>query len=72
MPQPPQMSDSDVLRVELSVLQTKHRELDQLIAELADTGPSDPLQIQRMKKEKLALKDKITQLQDKLTPDIIA
>lgn len=51
---------------------SEHRDLDDVIAHLAENRPFDQLQIQRLKKRKLSLKDQITQLQSQLLPDIIA
>jgi hypothetical protein len=66
-----QVSDSAV-RSELAQLRQEHRDLDSAIEALqAQTSP-DNLQIQRLKKRKLQLKDRITALEDKLLPDIIA
>lgn len=60
------------LRRRLEDLRTEHRDLDDVIARLIDDGPFDQLQIQRLKKRKLVLKDQITQLESALVPDIIA
>lgn len=56
----------------LSELRLEHRHLDNEIAALQMMGVTDMLKIQRMKKTKLALKDQIRVLEDKVTPDIIA
>lgn len=64
--------DETELRKRLSALQIEHRDLDAAIAALVDSGSSDQLQIARMKKRKLALKDQISQIEDYLLPDIIA
>jgi len=66
------MQTEDVLKVELEFFRQEHRDLDQAITALSDTATSDRLMIQRLKKKKLQLKDKITRLEDRLTPDIIA
>jgi len=66
------METEEVLRVELAELRREHRDLDDAISALQDTHRADPLRLQRLKKQKLALKDKISLLEDKLTPDIIA
>jgi hypothetical protein len=60
------------MRVKLEELRTEHRDLDDVIQRLAETSPFNQLQIQRLKKRKLALKDQITKLESKLLPDIIA
>ena len=66
------MQTEEVLKVELEFFRQEHRDLDQAIIALSDTATSDRLMIQRLKKKKLQLKDKITRLKDRLTPDIIA
>ena len=66
------MQTEEVLRVELEFFRQKHRNLDQAIVALSNTATADRLMIQRLKKKKLQLKDKITRLEDRLTPDIIA
>ncbi|CUI63650.1 YdcH family protein [Cognatishimia activa] len=66
------MKTDDVLRVELEVFRQEHRDLDDAIAALVDRGTGDQLTIQRLKKQKLRLKDKIARIEDRLTPDIIA
>ena len=68
------MTDEDegALREELARLQQEHRDLDAAIAALAGSPGSDLIQVQRLKKRKLALRDKILQIEDRLTPDIIA
>jgi hypothetical protein len=59
-------------REQLSRLQQEHRDLDAAIAALQLTAGSDLIQVQRLKKRKLVLRDKIRQVEDQLTPDIIA
>lgn len=68
------MTDEDegALREELARLQQEHRDLDAAIEALVGSPGSDLIQIQRLKKRKLALRDKILQIEDRLTPDIIA
>lgn len=66
------MEQLDVLRIELGVLRQGHRDLDDAIHALEGTGTADMLTIKRLKKQKLALKDKISVLEDRVTPDIIA
>jgi hypothetical protein len=53
-------------------LREEHRDLDSAIEALTLTGPADQLQLQRLKKRKLALRDRMTRLEDEMTPDIIA
>jgi hypothetical protein len=60
------------LREQLARLQQEHRDLDSAIAALQDAPGSDLLQVQRLKKRKLHLRDRITFIEDQLTPDIIA
>ena len=66
------MKSDDVLRVELEVFRQEHRDLDEAIHALVERGTGDQLTIQRLKKQKLRLKDKIAYIEDRLTPDIIA
>ena len=66
------MDIDDVLKVELAVLKREHRDLDDAIHALQEIGRADPLRLRRLKKQKLALKDKIARIEDILTPDIIA
>jgi hypothetical protein len=56
----------------LAALRQRHRDLDAAIASLEASGTSDQLQLRRLKKMKLHLKDEITTLEDSLIPDIIA
>jgi hypothetical protein len=60
------------MRVKLEELRSEHRDLDDVIRQLSETSPFNQLQIQRLKKRKLSLKDQIIQLESKLLPDIIA
>ena len=66
------MKPDDVLRLKLIVLRDEHRDLDHAIEALIEKGTADQLTIQRLKKKKLLVKDKITVIEDRLTPDIIA
>jgi hypothetical protein len=68
------MNDEDerALREQLARLQQEHRDLDAAIAALALSPGSDLIQVQRLKKRKLVLRDKIRRIDDQLTPDIIA
>jgi len=67
-----EMNAEEVLRVKLAVLQQEHRDLDDAISALHAKSSADPLTLQRLKRQKLALKDKIARIEDQLTPDIIA
>jgi len=60
------------LRDELARLQQEHRDLDAAIAALQESPGSDLIQVQRLKKRKLVLRDRIRNIEDQLTPDIIA
>jgi hypothetical protein len=60
------------LEAELARLKEEHRDLDGAIEALEHMVAGDQLQIQRLKKRKLGLKDRIAYLEDQLTPDIIA
>ncbi|MDQ2081230.1 DUF465 domain-containing protein [Xanthobacteraceae bacterium Astr-EGSB] len=60
------------LRTQLARLRQEHRDLDTAIEALQDVPGSDLIQVQRLKKRKLVLRDRITFIEDQLTPDIIA
>ena len=60
------------LREQLARLLQEHRDLDAAIVALQDAAGSDMLQVQRLKKRKLYLRDRISFIEDQLTPDIIA
>jgi hypothetical protein len=60
------------LREQLARLQQEHRDLDMAIEALASAPGADVIQVQRLKKRKLVLRDKIRLIEDQLTPDIIA
>jgi hypothetical protein len=60
------------LRTQLARLQQEHRDLDTAIAALQEALGADVIQVQRLKKRKLQLRDRITFIEDQLTPDIIA
>jgi hypothetical protein len=68
------MSDAeeDALRSRLAELMQEHRDLDAAIAAMSEQGVKDQLQVTRLKKRKLQLKDQITRIEDALLPDIIA
>ncbi len=68
------MPDVDVEAVtrRLAELKQEHRDLDQAIAALVESGAADQLQVQRLKKRKLRLKDQIRQIEDLQLPNIIA
>ena len=56
----------------LNELRSEHRDLDDVIARISESQPFDQLQVQRLKKRKLGLKDEKLQLEAELLPDIIA
>jgi hypothetical protein len=60
------------IRARIAVLIEEHRDLDAAIAALTDQSVFDQLQVQRLKKRKLQLRDHIQWLEDQLVPDIIA
>ena len=64
--------DESTLRAELGRLQQEHRDIDAAIEALLTSPSADQIQIQRFKKRKLALRDRISFIEDQLTPDIIA
>jgi hypothetical protein len=73
------MNDDDIstdsenaIRVRLAQLRQEHQDLDDSIAALEQGRRPDQIQIARLKKKKLILRDQIEQLEDQLTPDIIA
>ena len=68
------MLDEDIeeLRRKIETLKTEHRDLDDVIARIGEDGTIDQLRLQRLKKRKLALKDEVARLENKLIPDIIA
>ena len=63
---------SQRLRAALAQLKQEHRDLDTAILALEDDGAADHLQLKRLKKKKLHLKDEIARVEDELFPDIIA
>ncbi len=71
-PSDPALENDEVLQIQLAVFKSEHRDLDDAISALVEKGTADQLTLQRLKKRKLALKDKISRLEDRLTPDIIA
>ena len=72
MSNPIRMDHKQVLRVKLEVLRREHRDLDDAIHALEESGRGDQLTLKRLKKQKLYLKDRIAVIDDELTPDIIA
>ncbi|WP_174298654.1 YdcH family protein [Sphingomonas bacterium] len=64
--------DDDQIARRIEALRVEHRDLDAAIAALGTTGSLDQMQIARLKKRKLRLRDEIMMLGDELIPDIIA
>lgn len=67
-----QQSVKSDLSARLSNLRVEHSDLDSAIKALEEGGPGNELQIKRLKKRKLQLKDEIVRIEDRMTPDIIA
>jgi hypothetical protein len=67
-----QRLDERELREELVKLRAEHRDLDDEIVTLEATGTAEQLLVKRLKKRKLAIKDRISVVEDQLLPDIIA
>jgi hypothetical protein len=65
-------ADVEGLRSKIHQLHTEHRDLDDVISRLSQTAAQDQLQLQRLKKRKLFLKDQIALLERQLEPDIPA
>jgi hypothetical protein len=65
-------TDIDSLKQKIYDLHLEHRDLDDVIDRLAEKPGQDQLQLQRLKKKKLLLKDQISHLERQLTPDIRA
>jgi len=65
-------AEEQSLRVALAALVEEHRDLDAAIAAMAEHGARDQLQLTRLKKRKLQLKDQISRIEDQLLPNIIA
>ncbi|MBL8805727.1 MAG: DUF465 domain-containing protein [Rhodospirillales bacterium] len=62
----------EAIRKQIAELQSEHRDLDEVIMRMMEASTVDMLQIQRLKKRKLGLKDQIARLESRLLPDIIA
>tara|TARA_B110001454_G_scaffold214648_1_gene234775 strand:+ start:2036 stop:2233 length:198 start_codon:yes stop_codon:yes gene_type:complete len=65
------MSPEEIMR-RIELLRQEHRDLDSAIMALIESGARDQLQLARLKKRKLLLRDEIAMLEDQLIPDIIA
>ena len=70
--QAPEPQDIEAIKAKLQALKSEHRDLDEVIDRLIEKAPFDQLQLQRLKKRKLGLKDQILKLESQLIPDIIA
>lgn len=70
--QPLSAEERAQIEARITVLETEHHDLDDVIARLAVDPMQDQLQLRRLKKKKLLLKDLIGRLRDRLIPDIIA
>jgi hypothetical protein len=66
------MNEQQMIKQKLAGLRLEHRNLDDVISRLAEEAPFDQLQLQRLKKRKLFLKDEISCLENQLVPNIIA
>ena len=69
---PSRMQDREALERRLETLRSEHRDLDDVIERISGGNAFDQLQIKRLKKRKLMLKDEIARIESKLVPDIIA
>jgi len=65
-------AEVDGLKVKINQLHTEHRDLDDVISRLAQSSAQDQIQLQRLKKRKLLIKDQIAMLERQLEPDIRA
>ncbi len=65
-------AEEQTLRAKLAELAQEHRDLDTAIQAMAEQGVRDQLQLSRLKKRKLQLKDQMAEIEDELLPDIIA
>jgi hypothetical protein len=64
--------EQELVNKQLTILESEHRDLDDVIERLGEDLPFDQLKLQRLKKRKLILKDEITLLRSRVLPDIIA
>jgi hypothetical protein len=69
---PTELDFDEMLRIRLEGLRREHRDLDEAIRALEAGVAPDALMLRRLKKQKLALKDRIARIEDQLIPDIIA
>ena len=66
------IEEQQILKARLHVLESEHRDLDDVIERLSEDKPFDQLQLQRLKKRKLVLKDEMALVRSCILPDIIA
>ena len=67
-----EIEEQQILKARLQVLESEHRDLDDVIERLSEDKPFDQLQLQRLKKRKLVLKDEMALVRSRILPDIIA
>jgi hypothetical protein len=67
-----ELKHDEMLHIRLAVLQREHRDLDEAILAVEASVNPDQLMLRRLKKQKLALKERIVKIEDELIPDIIA
>jgi hypothetical protein len=66
------IEEQQILKARLYVLESEHRDLDDVIERLSEDKPFDQLQLQRLKKRKLVLKDEMALVRSRILPNIIA
>ena len=66
------IEEQQILKARLHVLESEHRDLDDVIERLSEDKPFDQLQLQRLKKRKLVLKDEMAFVRSRILPNIIA
>ncbi len=66
------MDDLEAIQSKLAELRTEHRDLDDVIDRLTEDSGFNQIQVQRLKKRKLSIKDQISSLENQILPDIIA
>ena len=66
------IEEQQILKARLNVLESEHRDLDDVIERLSEDKPFDQLQLQRLKKRKLVLKDEMALVRSRILPNIIA
>ena len=66
------IEEQQILKARLYVLESEHRDLDDVIQRLSEDKPFDQLKLQRLKKRKLVLKDEMALVRSRILPDIIA